>query len=551
MNPLLEQSCLTLIRSIAIILPSGRKELLFDSIHPFKVTLSLDAFLTPGLMSFDLEIQFTLPISHYRSHDYQWIPAESDWVANPFCPKIIKLSDGTLVQANIVEGIWEVHPKKNQSIVWWRFHPQHANPITRYTKPGNDRILTQASVDFSSLPSLSLLFSRQNAIEFSRSKLPFSAIVCFTDHCDFDTAENLVLQRRFFKENGIKVTKGFFLNHFSKRADNASFEKDAAELALWREDSHELCYHSLTQSLRTPEDSKKEFFSFQPPFPELTTWIDHGYQPYNFSLFEQLPIASAAYEANLKDKHLQILWNYIDSGTATQGVINQLNPRHFTLGSFRRGVKGLGCTASAALMLKNIVFHFYGNPEILRQYRKVAGLFKKVVYQNDFGSFIALFKTGSGLVHQIFKVFLLWPKTKNIPYPLAKYQPVFFKHKLFEKEFYVFQTLEMVDFKKALCADNLDLLVQEKGVFIAHTYFSVPMPYHQGKLFATPTTIDPIVAQNFKALGRKIKEQDIWNPTLQEWMAYWSDFETITFDVDALGAIEVATSANKIFRVVQ
>ena len=80
----------------------------------------------------------------------------------------------------------------------------------------------------------------------SRSIKSFSAIACFTDHCDFDTLSNLQLQRTFFKEKDIKVTKGFFLNHFSKRQDNASYERDKMELDLWINDGHELCYHSLS-----------------------------------------------------------------------------------------------------------------------------------------------------------------------------------------------------------------------------------------------------------------------------------------------------------------
>lgn len=521
--------------------------MVYENSQPHKVSLSLDPFLSPGLMFFDLEIKFTLPIAHYRSNDYQWIKADTDWVANAFCPKIIKLNDGTLVQANVLEGIWEVH-QKNKSVLLWRFNPQYAATITQYTSPGNDRVLRQVTPNFTDLPALSLLFAKQNAIEFSRSKIPFSAIICFTDHCDFDTAENLVLQRQFFKENNIKVTKGFFINHFSKRAENASYEHDAAELELWRQDGHELCYHSLTQSLRSATESQEEFFSFCPPFPDLITWIDHGYQPYNFSLFEQHAMNTRMYEANLKDKNIQILWNYIDSGTATQGVINQLNPQHFTLRSFWKGTKGLGFISKVQGMIKNIVFHFYGQPIILRQYRKVAGLFKQVVYQKKIRSFSTLCRTGWALGSQILNVFLHWNTAKNLPYPLAKYQPLFFKHQLLEHDFYIFQTLEMLDFKKALSHENIDVLVKEKGVFLAHTYFSVPLSYHNGKLFDTPVSIDPEVAQNFKALGQKIKEKTLWNPTLQEWVEYWRATEKIELDVTANGEIYVLQPTNIKYR---
>jgi len=57
---------------------------------------------------------------------------------------------------------------------------------------------------------LALLFPLDEGIEISRSKIPFSAIACFTDHCDFDTLRNLKQQRQFFKTYNIRITKGFF-----------------------------------------------------------------------------------------------------------------------------------------------------------------------------------------------------------------------------------------------------------------------------------------------------------------------------------------------------
>jgi len=539
-----------LIHSISIVLPEGKKEVLFERYSGHKVTLSLEPFLHSSLQRFDLEITFAKPIVQYRSHDYQWIDAKANWVANEFCPKIVRLSNGLLVQANVLAGIWEVH-QSNKSVLLWRFNPQYAATITQYTLPANDRHLKPAKVCFASLPSLALLFSNQNAIEFSRSKIPFSAIVCFTDHCDFDTVANLALQRQFFNEHGIKITKGFFLDHFSKRADNASYEKDAAELELWRRDGHELCYHSLTQSLLPSAKSMASFFAFTPPFSDSTTWIDHGYQPYNFSLFEQQQITSADYEANLSAKKIHTLWNYIDSGTATQGVINQLNPQHFTLASFLKGNKALAVYPKAQLMIKNIVFHFFGTPELLAQYRKAAGYFKKVVFQKQFRLLLPLLQNAAGLLGQLAQVFLSWPTAKNKPYILSQYQTLFFKHMLNQQEFYVFQTLEMLDFKKALCSENLDLLVKEKGVFIAHTYFSVPLSYHNGKLFETSHTIDPIVAQNFQRLGQIIKDKTIWNPTLQEWISYWKATEKLVVNVNESGAIYVDQETSIGYRIIK
>ncbi len=171
--------------------------------------------------SFDLEIEFKSKIIGFRNHDYTWQNLNNDRIANEYTPKIIKLEDGNYVQANINQGIWEIN-KKNPYQLIWKFNPEFSKPITEYVGPTAQKRIYQANNKVVFLENPTLLFSKNGALEISRSAIPFSAIACFTDHCDFDTAQNLKLQRQLFKESNIKVTKGFFINHFSKRSDNAS-----------------------------------------------------------------------------------------------------------------------------------------------------------------------------------------------------------------------------------------------------------------------------------------------------------------------------------------
>ncbi|MBC8884244.1 hypothetical protein H9X57_15330 [Flavobacterium piscinae] len=133
---------------------------------------------------------------------------------------------------------------------------------------------------------------------------------------------------------------------------------------------------------------------------------------------------------------------------------------------------------------------------------------------------------------------------------MANYTPLLFKHKILDKEFYVFQTLEMVDFKKALQKENILKLIDEKGVFIAHTYFAVPMKFHTGRIFKKPNQVDDEVAQNFANLGEMIAKNEIWNPTLVELVDYLSKFERTVLDVDSEGKIVVSNSINLIHRIV-
>lgn len=535
-----------MITSISILSDEKKIDCLFNQDQSNKIVIDVKEIFKANTNSLDFEITFSLPIISFRNHDYTWIKPNHDYIANEFSPKIIQLSNGSYIQPNSYHGIWEVNIKE-PNVLLWRFNPINSKPLTIYRGEKNQKIIAQASSRNNIFEDVALLITNK-PIEFSRSKIPFSAIAVFTDHCDFDTVNNLKLQREFFKKNGIITTKGFFLNHFSKREDNASFKNDEQELLKWKEDGHELCYHSLSQSIKSDDESYNDFCSFQPPFEELFTWIDHGYQPYNFSLFQSKTINDDDYESTLYQKNIKILWNYIDSGTATLGVLNQLNPSHFTLLSFLNGNKDLSFIKRLQLILKNIIFHYYGDEKLILKYKNTASNFKKFITQKQLGYFFSFVKDIFSISSKLIVVFINWKITRNKPYKLAKYAPILFKHTIAQKEFYVFQTIEMLDFKKAIHPKNIDSLIKEKGVFIAHTYFSVPMDYHQGKMFSDENTIDVLVAQNFESLGKKIKNNEIWNPTLQELVAYWSNFDNVVLDIDNEGTIFVKSKTELQFR---
>lgn len=535
-----------MIRSITLIKTSESIAIAFDDkLHKVDIDLSKADFLDCN--SFDIKIVFSEAIAQFRSHDYIWKKLKTSFIANEFSPKIIKLQNDQIVQANIAIGIWEID-HSNPAVLLWRFNPELASPITNYVGNDNRKNISQAKQKFNFVEFPKLLFPKNEAVELSRSKYPFTAIACFTDHCDFDTPENLVIQRRFFKEHKIKITKGFFLNHFSKREENASFQNQNEELLKWHNDGHELCYHSLSQSIKSNVESFEDFRQFIPPIDNVKVWIDHGYQPYNFSLFKNNNIAKEDFSTILKQKKINILWNYIDSGTATNGVINQFNTEQFTLSGFLSGNKNLSLIKKTQLIIKNIIFHYYNDEDLILRYKSIATYFKKVFFQRNVKSFFPLIKDFSKLYISIFLVFLCWKKNKNKPYKLAKYSPILFKHNISDNEIYIFQTLEMLDFRNSLSQKNINALINEKGVFIAHTYFSVPMKYHKGKLFLTLTTIDKGVSENFKFLGVKIKNKEIWNPTLTELVDYWSKFEKIILDIDSEGNLFEKSNSNLIFR---
>lgn len=502
-----------------------------------------------NVSEFTIEIEFSSDIIAFRNHDYTWVDLNEIRIATEFSPKLIQLENGTFVLANLTCGIWETD-SKNRRKLYWKFNPEFSKPITKYTGNSNAKSILQATskLDFEVFPAL--LFSKNYGIEISRSPLAFSAVLCFTDHCDFDTVANLTAQRNFFKEKNIKVTKGFFLNHFSKRTTNASLENDRSELELWQNDGHELCYHSLSQSIKSAEESYSDFKNFLPPFPEIPVWIDHGYQPYNFSLFEKNSISQSEYESTLIEKNIKMLWNYIDSGTATSGVFNQLNPTHFTLQKFVKGMKSESKIKQLQDLIKNIVFHYLNDEKTITQYKTTAQNFKKIRYQKDLKVAPTFFRNFLQLTASICSVFFSWKSSKKNPYKVAKYSPLFFKHTIANQETTIFQTVEMIDFEKSLSLENLELLIKESGICIAHTYFSDTINYHNGKLLTENNQVNPKVDTNFNYLKSTIEAQKIWNPTLSDLYLYLQQFEKIVFEIDAEGRIQLQNSNDLVFRKV-
>lgn len=524
-----------MIKSITIISKSKKESVIFKNNFDKEIIINCDKVLNNLITSFDIEIIFLEPIISFRNHDYSWIDISVDRVANSFSPKIIKLSNGFYVQSNTNQGIWEVQKKHPKKLIW-RFNPENANSLASYNGKFNQKTIVNSSSNFKDFINPSLLFSKINAVELSRSKIPFAATICFTDHCDFDTSNNLEKQRAFFKDKNIIVTKGFFLNHFSKRADNASWEKDSEELQKWIADGHELCYHSLSQSIKSKQESENDFFSFSPPV-SINTWIDHGYQPYNLSMYQKEGIEENTYSENLASKKINILWNYIDSGTATWGVLNQLNTDNFTLKSFYNGIKKMSLKKRISLFIKNSIVHFYADEKLIKNYSQLASSYKNISQSKSIKAVFPFVSKFFGVAMPLFKVALFWSSNKNKVYPLAKYQTLFFEHNIGDNKFVIFQTLEFLDFKNALHQQSLDKLILENGMFVAHTYFSVPMEYHEGRIFSKSGEINPAVAANFDYLGQKVRENAIWNPTLNELVAFWLEFNKVEFTLDEKGSI--------------
>lgn len=484
------------------------------------------------------EIVLSQPALAFRNHDHTWVDVLSTRYAGELSPKILKLADGLFLSANITGGTWVVEEQGRKLI--WHFRDVASRPLTSFVGPKHEKEIVPAS--FSHIKDAAVIVAG-SAVEFSRSEIPFSAIACFTDHCDYDTAETLPLQRELFREAGVTVTKGFFPDHYSKRADNASFEHDSEELLRWRQDGHELAYHSLSQSILEMSDALSRFEDFAPPIPSVTTYIDHGYQPYNASLYRNSGWSDSHYAELLAGKTIDLLWNYIDCGTAGHGIINQMNPGDFNVRTFFRSTSGMAMKKRLQMLIRNGAFHHFGDKKTISAYMSVASQAKQAVRQRN--SALLFGAAGSG-VHLMKRATSLFGNSRR-PYQLAKYAPVVFSTVMGNRKLRVFQTIEMTDFKSGLCSDNLHKLVRERGLFIAHTYFAAPFDYHHGRMISDGG-VNAEVRQNFLNLGELIRNGEIWNPTVSALANHLIRFEDIRIDIDTDG---LRVTADVPFRNVQ
>lgn len=545
------ESGFRMIKQVQLLFKDKKLDILPLEDNWYKIPIHIPAQYQSS--AFDVEITFQDSIAEIRNSDYQWIDSNQDYIAIHLAPKILKLSNGFFVQPNTTIGIWEYNSKHKNKITW-KFNDSAASALTAYKSISKRKFSCHKYSNPIALQmngeSFALLFSKEGAIEFSRSKIPFSAVACFTDHCDFDTLENVKLQRRLLKDSGVRITKGFFLKHFSKRDDGVSWQNNAEELKQWLEDGHELAYHSLSQSIMSKQESASEFINFN-PIENVVTWIDHGYQPYNFSLVENSKIISRdVFFEKFKSSNITNIWNYTDSGVSTTGVINQLNASQFTLDKYWVGVGKSNFLNKIQRFLKNVFYHYYAENNLIGHYKLVSHNFKNIIFNYKLKEIPYLFQNSFRVLIPMLKIILFWNRSKNKIYRFAKYNSIVFPYVENEKKFTMFQTLDMLDLKTSLAPENIDLLSKEKGLFIGHTYFSVPMKYHQGRMFLAEDTLDEKVVENFMYLGQKIKNKEIWNPTLNELLLFLSHFQEVVLDVDDHGHISVIGDTNLPYRTV-
>ena len=89
-----------------------------------------------------------------------------------------------------------------------------------------------------------------------------------------------------------------------------------------------------------------------------TTWIDHGFQPYNHSRFSTSGISEKEWTKWVEAAGVSVLWNYLDCGTSGAGMINQIDPEAFSLSSYVKQFRSKPNLSSLANLLRSYILYF-------------------------------------------------------------------------------------------------------------------------------------------------------------------------------------------------
>ena len=500
----------------------------------FKYTLSdncVEIYFDSKVIEFkelSFEIEFKESPIAWRNHDYSWVDLKEKRLSNELSPKILKFQDENYLMSNRYLGVWEMKPN-NKRLLTWHIHDSELSPFFYFDENGK-RNWIGTPIIFDKPLVLKLYYGKTKSIEISRSKIPFSPVIIFTDHCDFDSDILLAKQREFFNRHGLKVTKGFFLHHFSKKGDwNSSFEGNSNEFYRWKRDGHELCYHALSQSTIWDEQKRTDQFeNFESPKElNVTTWIDHGYQLYNLSKIEAFDKRSQTL-AHLNSKGINLVWNYNDVG---EGLINlnQNNVESFNLPS-------IWFSKMRFTDKVRITLFYWGTESILLEYRHLSG---KIQESKGILSKINLYLK---LIVLLLKCFI------EIKSNSKKSTQIFFPTQ--NNAVSGFQTVVVKDWVRSFGLP-LDLLVQEKGISIIHSYFAFLGKHHVNPLFTNADgTIPSKVNDAFGKLGSLIEKEHIWNPTLNEYLNYYNNLKETRIEFN-LTEYSISIDKNLNFRIVE
>jgi len=142
------------------------------------------------------------------------------------------------------------------------------------------------------------------------------AVICLTDHADFDSPEKMRVLTDQLIRRGIRITKSVFPSADLPSSwpweetglDNEDYHRSIERLF---DHGSEIALHGFTPKRDAPSLSEcKRRLELLRPF-EVATWIDHGVGDYLFSRGGRLP-SGTSLEALLEANGVQNYWSYFD-----------------------------------------------------------------------------------------------------------------------------------------------------------------------------------------------------------------------------------------------
>ncbi|RYE22769.1 MAG: hypothetical protein EOP51_12410 [Sphingobacteriales bacterium] len=362
------------------------------------------------------------------------------------------------------------------------------------------------------------------------SRYPFGAEAGFiiTDHCDYDQADTLRTFLDAWLGKGLKMTKGVF-------ALKSNYAKDGLAATLEDEDYHrlinelyndgsEIAPHALNQS---GQISKKQFDAALDSISKAyncRTWIDHGsYQKYTYSVGG----SGNEYQLSkrLKDLGYTSLWSYYDAAIDPTRSLNIFAATHTSYKQFTKHLLR-GNFATAGHYLKTVLEQRAQTSGRRSTMSKLMGAVRKNLVAK---------KSIGGLVKDIGKVFR-YSAAQALPYTeeeLNYFSPVLhteLKQPLYTREAHelvLFATQEVVHTQDAYTETALEQMIAERGLHIGHTYLLNKLPYLNGVFDKGSNELSEGWITFVESLSGQVKAGNIWNPTMQEFVGYMLQLQSL------------------------
>ena len=365
------------------------------------------------------------------------------------------------------------------------------------------------------------------------SRYPFGAEAGFviTDHCDYDQADTLQIFLEGWKGKGLKLTKGVFAkkSDYNKVNLAASLEDDVYYKLIkeLHADGSEIAPHALNQSGNIDGQTFTETLAKISNEFDCQTWIDHGsYLKYCYSVGGG-ENAEYLLVDKLKAHNYTSLWSYYDAAVdATQS----LNIFSRTGNSYQRVLRNIlrGRWGTAAHYLKTIIERNENGSGSKSTLVKLLGAARKNLLNK---------KSISGLVEDM-RIAFKYSSGKQLPYTtkeLENFSPVLFteskqplaQHKVCE--LIIFTSQEVVHTQEAYTPAALNKLTAEKGLHIGHTYLLNTLPYINGVFDKKTKQLNSEWSIFVDALSKKVRSGSIWNPDMQEFVAYNKQLSALIF----------------------